>query len=444
MRRALTLCLVGLFVAGCAAGGTATPPRRTVAPAPAQGATPAAPVPASPGPSAAASPAARSATDIVLARRGDRLDVLDGGNLQRMFEVPAGVGTPDWLTVYATAPDGDGTRVSRLRIDAGGSPDRQQTIPGHFVPSTIGLAGAATGLSADGRTLVLVDPAPPAGYSRLAILSTNLDAPAAIVSLEGAFTYDTISPDGSRLYLVEHLAATSGGDYAVRSFDVAKRALDPGIVVAKNETGEAMAGTPIEQVVGNGGWVFTLYQGPDGPFVHALSTVDRTAVCLDLPVSEAAGPTLSGWGLAADDARRVVYAVNATLGRVYEIDLAGINVVRSADLATAATPGISLAKFGGDPGSTGTNAALSPDGSTLYVVTAAGLLVVSTGDLQTRGHLLADRVLTGIAVSADGRVLYALDRDGRIESVDAATGAPIGRLQGTGYDAILRIVGEQP
>jgi hypothetical protein len=45
-----------------------------------------------------------------------------------------------------------------------------------------------------------------------------------------------------------------------------------------------MAGTPTKRATGPGArWVYTLYIGSDGPFVHALDTVGVRAVCIDLP-----------------------------------------------------------------------------------------------------------------------------------------------------------------
>lgn len=446
MRRAPIVLLAGLLVAGCAVAGSSGPggqasPAAAASAAPASAATSSPIAPADP--SAAPSPGP-GGTDIVIARRGDRVVVLDAGSGERLFEAPAGVGTPDWRTVYATSPDGSGTRVARVRVDRGGGVDGQQTIPGRFVPATIGTAAATTGLSADGGTLVLVDAAPPAGRSRFAILSTSLDAPAAIVSLAGRFTFDTLSPDGRRMYLVEHLAAEAGGHYVVRSYDVPARSLEAGIVVDKLNSGEAMAGTPIEQVVGHAGWAFTLYLGPDGPFVHALSTLDRVALCLDLPLPAGLRADTSGWGLGTDAGNHVMYAANGALGRVYQVDLDSPGVVRTAELVTAANPGVELAKFDGEPGATGTLAALSPDGLTLYVVGPTGLLVVSTRDLRTGRRLLADRALAGVGIAPDGRMIYALGRDGRIVRVDPSTDTILGALDGTGYEAILRVMGERP
>jgi len=45
-----------------------------------------------------------------------------------------------------------------------------------------------------------------------------------------------------------------------------------------------MRGFPISRATGRGGrWVYTLYVGGEHPFIHALDTVGRTSLCLDLP-----------------------------------------------------------------------------------------------------------------------------------------------------------------
>jgi hypothetical protein len=45
-----------------------------------------------------------------------------------------------------------------------------------------------------------------------------------------------------------------------------------------------MNGLPITRATGpEGRWEYTLYAGGEHPFIHALDTVRRTSVCLDLP-----------------------------------------------------------------------------------------------------------------------------------------------------------------
>ena len=82
-----------------------------------------------------------------------------------------------------------------------------------------------------------------------------------------------------------------------------------------------MAGYPLGQLRRADGSVFTLYRGPDSPFIHALNTTDRWALCIDLPATGASSEVAAGdWGLAQSADGSSIYAANATLGLVLEID----------------------------------------------------------------------------------------------------------------------------
>ena len=83
------------------------------------------------------------------------------------------------------------------------------------------------------------------------------------------------------------------GHYQVRAVDTATGTLRDGAVADKNEGDEAMAGWPIAQARRPDGMVFTLYRGAEHPFIHALSSVDAWALCIDLP---ATGGERSGRG----------------------------------------------------------------------------------------------------------------------------------------------------
>jgi hypothetical protein len=104
------------------------------------------------------------------------------------------------------------------------------------------------------------------------------------LSLKGGFTFDAISPDGSRLYFIQYLSPRDLTRYAVRAYDVDEGRLLPIPVVDPDEHAGEMRGHPLERVTGSDGrWAYTLYDGGDGePFVHALDTVRGRAVCVDL------------------------------------------------------------------------------------------------------------------------------------------------------------------
>ena len=107
--------------------------------------------------------------------------------------------------------------------DGGGS---TATVDGAWALPTIGYDPTPTGLSADGKTLVLVpagDPDPTRATSSFAIVPfPPIDgapklAPR-VVELPGALDYDAISPDGRILYVAEHLDGDGG--YQVRAVDL--------------------------------------------------------------------------------------------------------------------------------------------------------------------------------------------------------------------------------
>src|SRR6185295_1961594 len=103
-----------------------------------------------------------------------------------------------------------------------------------------------------------------------------------VIELAGSFDYDAISPDGSSLYVVEHLEGDTGR-YQVRVVDTSTGVMRPAIIADKRNLGEAMAGWPIGQLRRPDGVVLTLYRGAEHPFIHALNTKEGWAVCIDLP-----------------------------------------------------------------------------------------------------------------------------------------------------------------
>jgi Ni,Fe-hydrogenase III component G len=130
-------------------------------------------------------------------------------------------------------------------------------------------------------------------------------------AFRGRWAYDAISPDGRTVYLIEALSGTDANHYLVRAYDLRLGRLVAGAVADKSEKG-AMAGYPLSRVSSAGGvWVYTLYMRPGGnPFIHALDTRDRAAVCIDLSwrgTSDLSGVSLS---LSRDGRRLVVHGPN--------------------------------------------------------------------------------------------------------------------------------------
>ena len=197
--------------------------------------------------------------------------------LARWVDSPAGVR-------YAAARSNGSTVVRAIR---GGRVIAQTTVDGLFGIPAVTSNGLAGGLSPDGRLLVLAEPPNYEGLrsrSTFVLLATKPLAVRETIVLPGELGFDALAPDGRTLYLIRHGSSTDLNAYQVRAYDLRAKKLLRRVVVAKGER-STMRGYPAQRVTSKtGAWVYTLYSRQRGaPFVHALNTVGRSAVCIDLP-----------------------------------------------------------------------------------------------------------------------------------------------------------------
>jgi hypothetical protein len=143
------------------------------------------------------------------------------------------------------------------------------------------------GLSSDGKTLVLADISNvyPRTESRFMTLDPRTLRMRDAIYLKGDFEFDAISPNGRRLYLIQHTNVLDQSRYVVRAYDVPSNTLLPRRVADPTQKGWVMEGYPVSRVISaNGRWVYTLYGNPKGfPFVHALDTMRGVAHCVGVP-----------------------------------------------------------------------------------------------------------------------------------------------------------------
>jgi hypothetical protein len=161
---------------------------------------------------------------------------------------------------------------------------RTGLIDGRWRIAPAAFDGTNTGLSADGRVLVLPRPerAFPPPETRFAVVNAEQLTVLRLITLPGFFTLDAISPDGRWAYLIQY-AGENVLDYRVRALDTRTGRLDPRDVVDPREPEEQMGGLPFTRVMSRDGrWAYTLYSGGEETFIHALDTVGRTAACIDL------------------------------------------------------------------------------------------------------------------------------------------------------------------
>ena len=93
-----------------------------------------------------------------------------------------------------------------------GGPCASGACAGSFSIPAVAYDGSPSGLSADGRKLILISPRKrfPRRRTTFAVVDTRSAAVRRRIALRGDFSFDAISPDGRTMYLIEYSArATS-------------------------------------------------------------------------------------------------------------------------------------------------------------------------------------------------------------------------------------------
>jgi hypothetical protein len=199
-----------------------------------------------------------------------------------------GVVSPDRAVRFVTLATPRSTVVAAIRVRTG-KVVRSNVLRGFYGVPIVAWDNSTGGVSADGKTLVLGSYGPlpgDAGVTRFAVLRTRTLRKSRVLALRGSWAYDAISPDGSKIFLIEYLAAGQNPHYRVRSADLRTGQLDAEAIVDRREDEVLMRGQPVTRSLSRDGrWAYTLYARPkQGPFVHALDTVRGEAYCVDLPL----------------------------------------------------------------------------------------------------------------------------------------------------------------
>jgi hypothetical protein len=197
-----------------------------------------------------------------------------------------GATAPGFDKAFVTLAGRRSTIVERIN-SSDGTVERHRTIAGSWGVPGAAYDGSTTGLSGNGRTLVLERNSNvyPPRTTRLALLETVRLKPVGYITLPGTYTVDAISPDGRWLYLIHYKSISQTARYEVRAYDLDRRQLLAQPIVDPREPDEKMQGFPLVRLMSpDGRWAYTLYQRPtEGPFVHALDTMSLKAFCVDLP-----------------------------------------------------------------------------------------------------------------------------------------------------------------
>ena len=350
--------------------------------------------------------------------------------------LPLGVTSEDWRHLYIAM----GSTLTDINPNSGATLHTLR-LPGDYHLPFAAMTGMPGGLSQNGRWLVVQafddTPEGPPKASHLLVIDTSYAKAPVRIDLPGAFEFDAISNDGKRVFLIEVVSASS---YRVRFYELGV-GLNPNIVVDKSDGTEAMTGLRVSGVPSpDGQWLFSLYvREHDSPFIHALNLDHAFALCIDLPGS---GVASSDWSLAMSADGTRLFAASGVLGKVSEISNrpnGGPTLVRTAKLSTA-TASTSWFIKDVEAKEIGWGAStLSPDGRTLVTTGAMGIVWVDTSTLQSRRTELSTWRVTGLALSPDGKTLYAVSEGGMIGelSMDGGTAATFAGAPGA--LALLRV-----
>jgi hypothetical protein len=294
--------------------------------------------------------------------RGDGLPVLGfvGG--------AHGVRAADGSRRYLAQPRRRVTIVKAL--SRSGRTLERAVIPGRFDVPVVAYDGSTSGLSANGRTLVLIRPrvAFPQRSTELVIVAARTLHPLRFERLRGDFSFDAISPSGTWVYLIQYTSRVDPTRYRVRALSSRTGQLLARDIVDPHDRGEAMRGNPMSRLTSpDGRWAYTLYDGDGHPFVHALDTVRLRARCIDIAAFPAGG-NLLGTRLRLTGRTLSVVQGGRTLT---EIDTRSLSVIAPPRPARAASANRSKPTTRGD--------ARTPSGAPAVLVPIAAAVALLAG-----------------------------------------------------------------
>lgn len=362
---------------------------------------------------------------------GAPISVLDAATGRVERTLPLGTPSPDWSHLYALTHDKQRTAVEAVDPHTGKVASKV-SFDGWFDLPNEDFTGRTGGLSPNGQWLVLQRSDQP-NQTNFVLVATGFNQAPRRIDLPGDFSFDAISNDGTRLYLIESLAKTQPGHYRVRRYDVPSGSLNPTIIVDKREIQSAsMTGTRISGLAApDGDWQYSLYiNEKTGPFIHALSLDQTFAWCIDLPAGGTRYEQMM-WSLAINHDGTALYAVNPALGKVARVDITGDGPSNEVSQVASFTPPVhqqsQASALFTDAFAKGIqigSAALARDGKTLVAIADAGTIAIELSDLKPTKTLLSDDSVESVVMADDGAALFASSWfDSTLRQINPISGA---------------------
>ncbi|MCG8353662.1 MAG: hypothetical protein MI924_38350 [Chloroflexales bacterium] len=433
MNRTPHILIITLFLLALpACSGTSQP----AAPVAAQ---PAAPGAAQPATAVAKSPHESWPSEFFLARpegakgRAIAYDMADGS---QRFSLPNGMLAADHTAYYAASVtpkpqlDVSAAKQSVPAFDLNTRLDAYDPQTGELVRSfDFDGAWELSGVAPSGRWLALTR-SPSAEeqqerqetgqwQTKVNIVQAEEGRVVNALVLDGNFEVETISADGSALFLVQHLPAVKPDHYLIRLYDLAAERLQEDPLRDKQLIDEVMSGYAWDGLASpNGQWLLTLYLSTNREvaFIHTLDLWNKAPTCIDLPSGDGDIELLKYYTLALDPNSQTVYAANTALGVIAEVSLHQRKLVRATRFdAQAPLPTDAHLQ------ATSSRSVTSPDGRTLYFSNGTNVWAYDTKERAVSGPYQADGQITGLGVSSDGKRLYVAQSD-QLLVFDTASG----------------------
>jgi hypothetical protein len=241
--------------------------------------------------------------------------------------------------------------------------------------------------------------------SHLLEVNTSFALPPQRIDITGDFTFDAVSNDGARVYLIQH---AGGGHYFVRDYAVGA-GLDPTVIFDKSDGSLAMSGVRLAGVPSpDGTWLYSVYARKDkSAFIHELDLGGPIAFCVDLPgPGYASDRSAMRWSLTLAEGGGRLFAVNGALGVIAEV----IPPDSTGDGRTASVHGLT-----GD-----TSEVLTADGKALIVAGRGGVQWLHANNLRVFAATLDSWTVAGLAPAPGGGRVYAVSDTGEVALLDAS------------------------
>ena len=376
-------------------------------------------------PSKGNQPVASSGTALVVAWPGE-VAAIDPASGSILFDGPGVLPATNSSTVVTAEAEDELTFVRTIRV-ATGEVVRTARVAGELAVRVV---------SGDGLHVALMDPTAqgtdpwtptPRTTTDIVVADTRGSVAPRRYHLDGNFDPEAFSQDGGSLFMIKYLPAEAPTAYRVVQLELEDGDVYP-VLGRRKSWSQRMAGTRLAQAAApDGTGLYTLYTSQPAPyasgfdaqqanadravaFVHSLSLSRDFAVCVGLPKPLwGADPEQEAIAAAPDGGR--VYVVDAALGMVVVMDTWKTKVVR-----TGRVPLTSM-------GDGRTAAAVTPNGSTLFVARGGEIAEIDTSTLRLRDMRTTDVDVSAMGFSPDGTTIWLGSADGAA-AMDVRTWTP--------------------